>query len=61
MSRYFYLLIRMVIKQTVVIIQVHHFVNYVRNFIQHPAVKFNFICKGNYWVSSVQVSTQVNC
>jgi hypothetical protein len=26
-------------------------VNYVQNFIQHPAVKANSIYKGNYWRS----------
>ena len=27
-------------------------------FIQHPAVKFNSICKGNYWGSSMWLLTQ---
>ena len=26
--------------------------NYLQNFIQHPAVKVNSICRGNYWGSS---------
>ena len=30
----------------------------VQNFIQHPAVKFNSICSGNYWGSSVWISMQ---
>jgi len=34
---------------------------YVQNFIQHPAVKINSICRGNYWGSSLWISTlQVN-
>jgi hypothetical protein len=28
------------------------------NIIQHPAVKVNLICGGNYWRSSMQISTQ---
>jgi len=44
-SRSFYLSIRRAIKQIVVIIGA----NYVQNFIQHPAVKVNSICRGNYW------------
>ena len=27
------------------------FVNYLQNFIQHPAVKVNSRCRGNYWGS----------
>jgi hypothetical protein len=34
------------------------FVYYVQNFIQHPAVKFNSICGGNYWGSSVWILTK---
>jgi hypothetical protein len=34
------------------------FVNYVQNFTQHPAVKFNSICRGKYWGSSIWISTQ---
>jgi len=33
------------------------FANNVQNFIQHPAVKINSICRGNYWGSSVWIST----
>ena len=33
------------------------FANNVQNFIQHPAVKVNSICRGNYWRSSVWIST----
>jgi hypothetical protein len=29
------------------------FANYVQNFIQHPAVKVNSICRGNCWGSSM--------
>jgi hypothetical protein len=25
------------------------FVNNIQNFIQHPAVRVSFICRGNYW------------
>jgi len=36
--------------------------NYVQNFIHHPVVKVNFIRRGNYWRSSVWISTQhVDC
>ena len=44
-GRSLYLSVRRVIKQIVVIIGA----NYVQNFIQHPAVKVNSICRGNYW------------
>ena len=27
------------------------FAKYIQNFIQHPAVKANSICRGNYWGS----------
>ena len=48
-SRSLYLFIR-VTKQTIVIIQAHiTSVNYIQNFIQHPAVKANSICRRNYW------------
>jgi len=30
----------------------------VQNFIQHPAVKVNSICRGNYWGSSMWSLTQ---
>jgi len=32
------------------------FVNYVQNFIQHPAIKVNCICKGNYCLGVSKVS-----
>jgi len=34
------------------------FANNVQNFIQHPAVKVNSICRGNYWGLSMWISTQ---
>jgi len=37
---------------------VFHFVNYVQNFIQHPAVKVNSKCRENYWGSSMWISMQ---
>jgi len=43
-NRSLYLFIRKVIKQIVLIIERYHFVSYVQNFIQHPAVKVNSIC-----------------
>ena len=52
-SRSFYLFIRRVMQRIVVIIEAYHFFKYVRNFIQHPADKDNFICRGNYWGLSV--------
>jgi len=39
-SRSFYLFIRGVLKQIDVIIEAYPFVNYIQNFIQHPAVKW---------------------
>jgi hypothetical protein len=37
-------------------------VSYNQNFIQHPAVMVNFICRGNYWGSSVlMLRQQVSC
>jgi len=45
-----YLCIRRAIKQTVGTIY--------KNFVQHPAVKVNSICRGNYWGSSMLISTQ---
>jgi hypothetical protein len=33
------------------------FVNCIQNSIKHPSVKVNPICRGNYWGSSVWVST----
>ena len=31
-------------------IEAYPFVNYIQNFIQHPVVKVNSICRGNYWM-----------
>jgi hypothetical protein len=39
--------IRRVMKQTVAIILAYQFVNYIQNFIHHPAVKVNSICRRN--------------
>jgi hypothetical protein len=36
-------------KQIVAMIRHITLVSYMKNFIQHPAVKFNSICRGNYW------------
>ena len=36
----------------------YHFANHLENFIQHPAVKVNSICEGNYRGSSTWLSTQ---
>jgi hypothetical protein len=47
-SRSLYLSIKRVIKQIVAIIGHITFANYVQNFIQHPALKVNSICRGNY-------------
>jgi len=58
MSRTLYLSTRGAIKQIVVIRGHITFANYVQNFIQHPAVKVNSICSGNYWISSAWISTQ---
>jgi len=44
-----YLFIRRAIKQIVVIVEVYHFAIYVQSFNQHPAIKVNSICGGNYW------------
>jgi len=50
------------IKQTAVIIQPYHFDCYIHNFVQHPAVKVNCICRGNYWGSSMWILMQQdNC
>ena len=32
--------------------------NYVQNFVQHPALKVNSICRGNYWGSSMWILMQ---
>jgi len=42
-------------KQIVVIMETYHFFKHIQNFIQHPAVKVNFMCRGNYWGSSVWI------
>jgi hypothetical protein len=42
-------------KQTVTAIQVFHFCQLRTKFIQHPAIKVNSICRGNYWGSSVWI------
>jgi hypothetical protein len=34
------------------------FANYVQNFVQHPALKVNAICGGNYWGLSMWIPTQ---
>jgi hypothetical protein len=51
-------IIRMVIKETVLIIEVYHFVSCVQNFTQHPAVEVNSICSGDFLASSVLISKQ---
>jgi hypothetical protein len=33
------------------------FINYIQNSIKHLSLKVNLICRGNYWGSSVWVST----
>jgi len=50
-SQSLHLSIRRMIKQTVLIIQAYYCANYVQKFIQHPAIKVNSICRGNYWGS----------
>jgi hypothetical protein len=47
-SRSLYLFIGRAIKLTVVIIGTYYLTSYVQNFIQHSAVKFNSMCRGNY-------------
>ena len=42
--------IRRAIKEIVVIIGGYHFYQLVQNFIQHPVLKDNSICRGNHWV-----------
>ena len=37
------------LKLIVVILEAYHFCQLVQNLIQHPAVKVNSICRGNYW------------
>jgi len=57
-SQSLYLFIRRAIKQIVLIIEAYHFCLLHTNFIHHPAVKVNSICRGNYWGSSVWILTQ---
>ena len=57
-SRSLYLFIRRVIKQIVVIIEAFHFCQAVQNFIHHPAIKASYKDRGNYWGSSIWISTQ---
>jgi predicted DNA-binding protein len=57
-SRSMYLLIRRVIKHSVAITEAYHFCQNVQNNIQHPVVKVNSICRGNYWGSSLCISKQ---
>ena len=45
-------------KTDVMTIGACHFCNYVQNFVQHPALKVNSICRGNYWGSSMWIPTQ---
>jgi hypothetical protein len=40
-----YLFIRRALKQILEIKETYHFVKYIQNYIQHPTVKFNFICR----------------
>jgi hypothetical protein len=54
-----YLCTRGEIKHTVVIIGASLLPTmYVQNFIQHPALKVNSICRGNYWGSKMWTLTQ---
>jgi hypothetical protein len=57
-SRSWYLCIRRAIKHVVVIIEAYHFCQLRSNFIQHPAVKVNPICRRNYLGSSMWISRQ---
>jgi hypothetical protein len=56
-SRSLYLSIRRAIKQTVVITRVYHFCQLRTKFVQHPVVKVYSIYRGNYWGSSMWIST----
>jgi hypothetical protein len=47
-SRQLYVSIRRATKQIVVITGAYNFCQ-IQNFIQHPALKFNYIRRGNYW------------
>jgi hypothetical protein len=44
----------------VVTAEAYQFASYAQNFIQHPTVKANSICRGNYWGSSMWILTQQN-
>ena len=48
-------------KHSVVTAEAYQFANYVQNFIQHPTVKTNSVCRGNYWGSSMWILTQQIC
>jgi hypothetical protein len=54
-----YLFIK-VIKQMIEITEAYHFVNYIQNFIQHPAVNINSICRGHNWGSLWVLMQKVN-
>jgi len=55
----FYLFIRRVIQQTVVIIEAYHFFSTVYKIIFHiRLLKVNSICTGNSWGPSVWILTQ---
>jgi len=57
-----YLATGMAITQTVVFIESCHFARYIQNVNQHPAVKVNSVCRGNYWGSLRWIWTQEdNC
>jgi hypothetical protein len=46
---YLYLLIKTVLKLTVVIIEEYHYNQYIQNFIQYFCLKVNFICTRTVW------------
>jgi hypothetical protein len=50
MGRSLCLSIKRAIKQIQYLQRHVTFANYVPNFIQHPAVKVNSTCRGNYWI-----------
>jgi hypothetical protein len=56
--RQLYLNIRREIKQIVSITRTYHSYQVLTNVIQHPDVKVNSTCRGNYWGSSMWISTQ---
>jgi len=57
-SRSLRLAIKRLIKQIIICIRACHFCELCIKFFQHPAVNVNSICRGNYWGSSVWISTQ---